>query len=151
MSKKKNFGKTYNQLKVGQKLRHWPRKTISDSEHSLFCLLTMNHHPIHIDKVFARNTQHKKILVNGTFVFSLVVGMTVKDISGMAIANLNYEKIDHHYPVYLNDTLSAFSIVQRKETASGNKKNAKVKVFTYAENQKGKKVLSFYRTFLIKK
>ena len=89
MIKQKNFGKTYNQLKVGQKLGHWPSKTISDSEHSLFCLLTMNHHPIHIDKVFAKNTKYKKILVNGTFVFSLVVGMTVKDISGKAIANLN--------------------------------------------------------------
>ena len=151
MIKQKNFGKTYNQLKVGQKLGHWPSKTISDSEHSLFCLLTMNHHPIHIDKVFAKNTKYKKILVNGTFVFSLVVGMTVKDISGKAIANLNYEKIDHHYPVYLGDTLSAYSIVQSKETARGNKKNAKIKVLTFAKNQRGKKVLSFYRTFLIKK
>ena len=112
---KNNFGRNYNQFKVGEKIIHWPRKTISNSEHSLFCLITMNHHPIHIDKIFAKKSKFKKRLVVGTYVFSLVVGMTVRDVSGKAIANLNYENVNHHNPVYIGDTISCYSIIEKKK------------------------------------
>tara|TARA_B100000287_G_C20239103_1_gene625352 strand:- start:19 stop:486 length:468 start_codon:yes stop_codon:yes gene_type:complete len=148
---KNNFGRSYNQFKVGEKITHWPRKTISDSEHSLFCLITMNHHPIHIDKIFAEKSKFKKRLVVGTYVFSLVVGMTVRDISGKAIANLNYEKVNHHNPVFIGDTISAYSIIEEKKVSKSNNKNAKIKIMTIAKNQKGKKVISFFRTILLKK
>ena len=148
---KNNFGKNFSQLKVGKEINHWPRKTISDSEHSLFCLITMNHHPIHIDKIFAKKSKFKKRLVVGTYVFSLVVGMTVRDISGKAIANLNYEKINHHAPVFIGDTINVSSKIISKETSKSNKLNAKIKIKTIAKNQKGNKVLSFFRTILIKK
>tara|TARA_B100000767_G_C19769557_1_gene539268 strand:+ start:3487 stop:3945 length:459 start_codon:yes stop_codon:yes gene_type:complete len=148
---KNNFGRSYNQFKIGEKISHWPRKTISDSEHSLFCLITMNHHPIHIDKIFAQKSKFKERLVVGTYVFSLVVGMTVRDISGKAIANLNYEKINHYFPVYIGDTISAYSTIEKKEISKSNNKNAKVKIMTLAKNQNGEKVISFHRTILIKK
>ena len=148
---KNNFGRSYNQFKVGEKIIHWPRKTISDSEHSLFCLITMNHHPIHIDKIFAKKSKFKKRLVVGTYVFSLVVGMTVRDLSGKAIANLNYENVNHHNPVYIGDTISSYSIIKKKEVSKSNNKNAKIKIMTIANNQKKQKVLSFQRTILIKK
>ena len=148
---KNNFGRSYNQFKVGEKITHWPRKTISDSEHSLFCLITMNHHPIHIDKIFAEKSKFKKRLVVGTYVFSLVVGMTVRDVSGKAIANLNYEKVNHHNPVYIGDTISAYSIIEEKKVSKSNNKNAKIKIMTIAKNQKGKKEISFFRTILLKK
>jgi acyl dehydratase len=148
---KNNFGRSYNQFKIGEKISHWPRKTISDSEHSLFCLITMNHHPIHIDKIFAQKSKFKERLVVGTYVFSLVVGMTVRDISGKAIANLNYEKINHYFPVYIGDTISAYSTIEKKEISRSNNKNAKVKIMTLAKNQNGEKVISFHRTILIKK
>ena len=148
---KNNFGRSYNQFKIGEKIKHWPRKTISDSEHSLFCLITMNHHPIHIDKIFAQKSNFKKRLVVGTYVFSLVVGMSVRDISGKAIANLNYEKVNHHAPVFIEDTISAYSTIEKKEISKSNNKIAKVKIKTEAKNQNGEKVISFHRTILIKK
>ena len=148
---KNNFGRNYNQFKIGEKIRHWPRKTISDSEHSLFCLITMNHHPIHIDKIFAEKSNFKKRLVVGTYVFSLVVGMSVRDISGKAIANLNYEKVNHHFPVNIGDTIGAYSIIENKEVSKSNNKIAKVKIKTEAKNQNGEKVISFKRTILIKR
>ena len=77
--------------------------------------------------------------------------MTVRDISGKAIANLNYEKINHYAPVYNGDTLSAYSTIVSKQASKSNKLNAKVKIMTTAQNQKKEKVLSFYRTILIKK
>jgi acyl dehydratase len=151
MKKKNNFGKSFNQFKVDDKIKHWPRKTISETEHSLFCMITMNHHPIHIDKLFAQSSKFKKRLVVGTYVFSLVVGMSVRDISGKAIANLNYENINHLAPVFLGDTITASSIILKKESSKSNSKNGKVKIFTSAKNQKNKEVLNFVRNILIKK
>ena len=77
--------------------------------------------------------------------------MTVRDISGKAIANLNYEKINHYFPVYIGDTISAYSTIEKKEISRSNNKNAKVKIMTLAKNQNGEKVISFHRTILIKK
>jgi len=148
---KNNFGRSFKEFKIDEKIIHWPRKTITESEQSLFCLLTMNHHPIHIDDIFAKKSKFKKRLVVGTYLFSLVVGLSVRDISGKAIANLNYEKINHHGPVFLGDTISAYSKIISKEVSRSNKKNAKIKVMTVTKNQKNEKVLSFYRTILIKK
>ena len=148
---KNNFGRSFKELKIDEKIINWPKKTITESDHNLFCLLTMNHHPIHIDKIFANKSKFKKRLVVGTYVFSLVVGMTVRDISGKAIANLNYEKINHFAPFFNGDTISAYSKIISKETSASNKRNAKIKIMTVAQNQKKEKVLSFYRTILIKK
>ena len=47
--------------------------------------MTMNHHPVHTNIDYAGKNQHGKILVVGTLVFSLAVGITVPDISGKAI------------------------------------------------------------------
>ena len=148
---KNNFGRSFKEFKIDEKIFHWPRKTITESDHNLFCLITMNHHPIHNDKIFANKSKFKKRLVVGTYVFSLVVGMTVRDISGKAIANLNYEKINHLAPVFNGDTISAYSKIISKETSASNKRNAKIKIMTVAQNQKKEKVLNFYRTILIKK
>jgi acyl dehydratase len=76
--------------------------------------------------------------------------MTVRDVSGKAIANLNYEKVNHHNPVYIGDTISSYSIIEKKEVSKSNNKNAKIKIMTIANNQNKQKVLSFQRTILIK-
>ena len=101
------FGRYFNEFKVGEIYKHSVTKTITESDNNLFCLLTMNHHPVHLDKEYAANKTHGEILVVGSYIFSLVVGMSVKDISGKAIANLNYDKIIHDKPVFIGDTLIA--------------------------------------------
>ena len=104
-----SFGSFFDEYQIGDTYRHWPGKTITESDNNLFTLLVMNHNPLHIDKEYAKNSQHGKILVVGTLVFSLVAGMSVSDISGKAIANLDYESILHHAPVFIGDTIHAES------------------------------------------
>ncbi len=82
------FGRFYEEFEPGQTMQHWPGRTITESANELFCMLTMNHHPLHIDAHYAAETQHAQRLVVGTLVFSIAVGMSVPDISGKAIANL---------------------------------------------------------------
>ena len=109
----------------------------------------MNHHPIHLDKFFSAKSLFKKQIVVGTYVFSVAVGMTVKDLSIKAIANLGYDEVQHLKPVFLGDTLYVTSkvISERKSKKSKNKKI--IGIETFAKNQKNVKVISFRRHILI--
>lgn len=142
------FGKFYEDFKVGDQFNHWPGKTVFESDNNLFSLLTMNHHPVHIDKEYAKKNKYKKNLVVGTYTFSLIVGLTVSDISGKAIANLNYENINHEGPVFIGDTLYAKSEIISKKLTS-KKKTGKVKIKTIGFNQNKKTILSYTREILV--
>ena len=122
---------------------------MTESDNNLFCLLTMNHHPVHSDVEFCREHPHGKILVVGTYVLSLVVGMTVPDISGAAIANLEYEKITHDGPVFVGDTLAARTTVLDVHPSRSKQDRGVLCVETTATNQNGAKVLTLRRKLLL--
>lgn len=143
------FGRYLEDFRVGDVYRHWPGKTITESDNNLFSLLTMNHHPLHLDARFASESQHGQRLVVGTLVFSLVVGLTVRDVSGRAIANLAYESIEHLGPVFLEDTVYAVSEVLAVRPSAGKPDRGVVTVETLGVNQRGEKVLRFRRKVLV--
>lgn len=145
------MGMYFEEFEVGQEIKHSLSKTIFESDNNFFSLLTMNHHPVHTNADYASHNQHGKILVVGTLVFSLAVGMTVPDISGKAIANLDYENIKHLSPVFIGDTLYVRTKVLEKRESSSKPDRGIVYVETIAENQNGQAVLSFRRHVLIKK
>ncbi|PLX87869.1 MAG: dehydratase [Desulfuromonas sp.] len=136
---------------VGQKFEHWPRKTVTESDNNLFCLLTMNHHPVHSDNEYASSKQHGKVLVVGTYVLSVVVGMTVPQISGKAIANLEYEKVTHNGPVFIGDTLRAETFVLDIVLSRSKPDRGIIYVETTAYNQRDEVVLTFRRRVLLPK
>jgi len=142
------YGNYYESFTKGEIIEHALSKTIFESDNNLFSLLTMNHHPVHLNLDYVKNHQHKQILVVGTLVFSLVVGMTVPDISGKAVANLEYEAIKHLAPVFINDTIYAKTTIIDKWHTS-NKTRGIVYVETIGYNQNGESVISFKRKVLI--
>jgi acyl dehydratase len=146
-----NFGRFFEEFEVGTIYKHWPGKTITESDNNFFTLLTMNHHPVHIDTEFCKSHQHGRILVVGTLVFSLVVGLSVRDISGKAIANLGYENIVHDGPVFIGDTLYAQTEVLDVRESKTKPDRGIIYVETIAFNQKKQKVLTFRRNLLVSK
>ena len=145
------LGLYYEDFVVGEEIRHSLSKTIFESDNNFFSLLTMNHHPVHTNLNYAVQNQHGKILVVGTLVFSLAVGITVPDISGKAIANLDYENIRHLSPVFLNDTIYVRTKILDKRESQSKPDRGIVYVESVAYNQNGKDVLSFRRHVLVKK
>ncbi|WP_347841425.1 MaoC family dehydratase [uncultured Draconibacterium sp.] len=145
------LGHYFEEFTVGETIYHALSKTIFESDNNLFSLVTMNHHPVHTNQDYAQKNQHGKILVVGTLVFSLVVGMTVPDISGKAIANLGYDKIDHLAPVYIGDTLYAKTSVLSKQESASKKDRGIIYVETTGYNQNKDEVIKFRRNVLIKK
>ena len=101
------YGRYLEEFEVGAIYKHWPAKTVTEADDHLFCLLTMNHHPLHINDVYAAQSQQGKNVVVGPYVYSLALGMSVSDISGKAIANLATEELSHPAPVFHGDTLFA--------------------------------------------
>jgi len=148
--KASNLGNYYEDFIVGETVEHSLSKTIFESDNNLFSLLTMNHHPVHLNLEHVSKHQHGQILVVGTLVFSLVVGMTVPDISGKAVANLEYESVKHLGPVFIGDTIYAKTEILDKWETSGKDRGV-VYVETIAYNQKRENVLSFRRKVLIPK
>lgn len=145
-----SMGNFYEDFEVGKEIMHTLSKTIFESDNNLFCLLTMNSHPVHTNEDYAKKQQHGKILVVGTLVFSLVVGLTVADISGTAIANLDYENIKHLAPTFLGDTIYARSIILDKRLSKRKPDRGIVYVETVGYNQKGEDIISFRRHVLVK-
>jgi len=145
------IGNYYEEFEVGVTIEHQLSKTIFESDNNLFSLLTMNFHPLHTNQDYAEKNQHGKILVVGALVFSLVVGFTVPDISGKAIANLGYENIEHLAPVFIGDTLYARTIIISKKESKTKIDRGIVYVETIGYNQDEVDVLRFRRKVLVKK
>lgn len=145
------LGMYFEEFEVGQEIQHSLSKTIFESDNNFFSLLTMNHHPVHTNLDYAQQNQHGQLLVVGTLVFSIVVGMTVPDISGKAIANLGYEEVKHLKPVFINDTIYARTRIISKRESQSKPDRGIVYVETVGYNQRGEDVISFRRNVLVKK
>ncbi len=145
------YGRYLEEFAVGQVLKHWPGRTITEADCTWFALLTMNQHPVHSDAHYAAtHTQHKQRLVLGPLVFSIGIGMTVADVSGKAIANLAIEKITHDAPTFIGDTIYAEStVLALRESSAGDR--GTVTVETRVTNQRGERVMTFRRTALVPK
>lgn len=144
------LGSYLEEFVVGDEIEHSLSKTIFESDNNFFSLLTMNHHPVHTNTDYAAKQQHGKIMVVGTLVFSIAVGMTVPDISGKAIANLGYTEIKHLSPVYVNDTIYASTKVLSVRPSKTKSDRGVVGVVTIVKNQDGLEVLEFKRNVLVK-
>jgi acyl dehydratase len=110
-----SYGLYFEELETGQTFRHWPGRTITEFDDTLFSLLSMNQHPVHIDEHFAAGKQHGQRLVEGPIVISLVIGMSQADIGGRALETLEYSDIRHAGPVFHGDTIYAESAVIEKQ------------------------------------
>ena len=108
------YGRYLEEFEVGAVYKHWPAKTVTEADDHLFCLITMNHHPLHINDVYAKSSQQGRNVVVGPLVYSLALGMSVSDVSGKAIANLATEELKHPAPVFHGDTLFVESEVLEK-------------------------------------
>jgi len=144
------FGRTFEEFVPGDVYRHWPGKTITEADDHLFCMITMNHHPLHSDSWFAEHesVQGRNVVV-GNLVYSLVLGMSVPDVSGAAIANLEVESLIHRAPTFHGDTIYAETKVIEAVASTSRNDRGVVTVETKAFNQRGEEVCFFRRKVMV--
>ena len=145
------FGRYFEEFEVGAVYKHWPGKTVTEYDDHLFCLITMNHHPLHLDAHYAVGTQQGRNVVVGNYVYSLLLGMSVADVSGKAIANLEVESLRHVAPVFHGDTIYGESrVLDTRESSSKNDRGV-VQVETIGYNQDGTVVCIYRRKVMVPK
>ncbi|MGH9040287.1 MAG: MaoC family dehydratase [Acidimicrobiia bacterium] len=146
------FGRHFEDFEVGDVYRHYPGKTITETDDHLFCMITMNHHPLHNDRWYAETqTQYGRNVVVGNLIYSLVLGMSVADVSGAAIANLEIESLVHKAPTFHGDTIYAETTVLDKKASQSKPDRGVVTVETRGFNQRGEEVVYFRRKVLVPK
>ena len=144
------FGRVFEEFEVGAVYRHWPGKTVTEYDNHLFCLLTMNHHPLHMDRHYAeQTTDFGRNVVVGNYVYSLLLGMSVPDVSGKAIANLEVESLRHVAPTFHGDTLYGETTVLDTVLSRSRPDRGIVQVETRGHNQDGTLVCTFRRKVMV--
>lgn len=146
-----SIGRYLEDFAVGDVYEHFPGRTITETDNIQFSLLTMNTHPMHCDSAFAARSEFGKPLVNSGLTLAIVLGMTVNDVSGKAIANLGWTDIKLTAPVFPGDTVYAESEVLDKRESQSRPTQGIVTVRTIGKKADGTPFMSFVRSVLIPK
>lgn len=145
-------GRFFDGWQLGDTLTHDIRRTVTETDNLLFSTMTHNPQPLHIDVEAAKASEFGQILVNGTFTFALMVGLTVGDTTlGTLVANLGYDRLIMPRPVFIGDTLYATSeVIALRESKS--RPDAGIVTFLHrAINQRDEVVCSCERSALIRR
>jgi acyl dehydratase len=114
-------GRFFEQFEVGMTLVHAARRTVTEADNVLFCSLTMNQQPLHLDEEFAKATTYGTRVVNSLFTLSLVAGLAVNDTTlGTTIANLGFESVRFPEAVRIGDTIRAETTVLAKRLSQSH-------------------------------
>ena len=148
---RESFGRHFDDFSVGDVYHHRPGRTINETDNTWFTLLTMNTHPLHFDAAYAAETEFGRPLVNSCLTLSMVVGMSVSDLSQKAVANLGWDKIKLTAPVFVGDTIYAESEVLAKRTSKSRPGQGIVTVLTRGRKADGTEFMRFERSFLVPK
>jgi acyl dehydratase len=140
-------GKWFDDLEPGSRFRHAAGRTITEADNVLFCALTMNTQPLHLNEDFAAKTQFGRRIVNGIFTMGLVVGLTVAELTeGTIVANISYDRVVHPAPVFHGDTIYVETEVIEKKPSSSKPDRGIVRLLHRGLNQDGKVVCEIERT-----
>lgn len=144
-------GRYYEDFAVGEIYKHPYGRTVTETDNVWLTNLTMNLNPMHFNEAYAKETEFGKRLVNGLVVIAISVGMSVIDVSMNATANLGYDSVRHHAPVFHGDTLFVESEVTDKRKSSSRDHVGIVTTELRAYNQNEDLVLSLERTPMVLK
>lgn len=149
-AREERFGRYFEEFEAGDVYKHWPGRTITQAEDHQFCMLTMAASPIHIDAHYAESEMDGgRNIVVGTFIYAVLLGMSVPDTSGKAIAALGTENLRHLAPLYHGDTLYGESTVMETRRSRSRPAAGVVTVETCGHKQDRTKVCEFRRSFLV--
>ena len=145
-------GRYFDDWSIGDRIEHEIRRTVTETDNLLFSTMTHNPQPLQLDIEAAKASEFGQILVNGTFTFALMVGLSVGETTlGTLVANLGYDKLVHPKPVFIGDTMRCETEVTELKP-SKSRPNAGIVTFTHRLiNQRDEVVCQCLRTALIER
>lgn len=145
-------GRLYEGFEIGEVLTHDLRRTVTETDNLMISALTHNPQPLHLDAEYAAGTEFGRIVVNGTFTFALMIGLSVGDTTlGTLVANLGYDEVVMPKPVFVGDTLRVETTVLEKRPSKSRPTQGLVVFEHRTYNQKDELVCRCKRTALLKR
>ncbi|PJK31729.1 MaoC family dehydratase [Minwuia thermotolerans] len=145
-------GLYYEQFEVGMEFNHPLTRTVTEYDNILFCAMTHNPQPLHLDEEFAKKTEFGQRLVNSLFTLGLVIGVTVADTTlGTTIANLGMTDVRFPNPVFHGDTIHVVTRVKSMRESRSRPEAGMVEFEHFGLNQRDEEVAYCVRTAFMRK
>ena len=111
------MGRSYEEFEVGQRFET-PRRTVIEADISWFAGLTDDFNPVHMDEVFAAQTDFKGRITHGPMIVGMAFGLASRadlmDGTVLALLEIGWKFVK---PVRPGDTISAvFTVLEKRET-----------------------------------
>ncbi len=145
-----NFGLLYGDFKEKCIIKHFPGRTITETDNMLISMLGMNVHPIHIDYEHSKGNEWGRPIVSSLVTVAIVGGLSLRGTSAQGLMNLGWKNIELPNPVFIGDTLYAQSKCINKRLSKSREHVGIVQMETIAKNQKNEVVIKWERTFMVR-
>lgn len=145
-------GLYYEEFEIGMEFNHSLTRTITEMDNVMFCAMTHNPQPLHLDEEFSKDTEFGQRIVNSLFTLGLVIGVTVGDTTlGTTIANLGMTDVRFAKPVFHGDTVRAVTKVKSMRESKSRPDAGMVVFEHFGFNQRDEEVAYCVRTAFMKK
>ena len=145
-------GLYYEEFNVGMEFNHPLTRTVTEMDNIMFCAMTHNPQPLHLDEEFAKTTFYGQRIVNSLFTLGLVVGVTVADTTlGTTLGNLGMTDIRFKNPVHHGDTIHVITRIKEMRQSKSRPDSGIVTFEHIGYNQRDEEIAYCIRTGLMKK
>jgi len=145
-------GLYYEEFKPGMEFQHALTRTVTEMDNILFCAMTHNPQPLHLDEEFSKKTQYGQRIVNSLFTLGLVIGVTVAETTlGTTLGNLGMTDIRFKNPVFHGDTIRVVTRIKEVRESKSRPNEGIVTFEHIGYNQRGEEVCYVVRTGLMRK
>ncbi|MCR9213201.1 MAG: MaoC family dehydratase [Proteobacteria bacterium] len=145
-------GLYYDEFEVGMEFNHSLTRTITEMDNIMFCAMTHNPQPLHLDEEFSKGTMYGQRIVNSLFTLGLVIGVTVAETTlGTTLGNLGMTDIRFKNPVFHGDTIRVVTRIKEMRESKSRPDTGLVVFEHIGINQRDEEVAYVVRTGLMKK
>ena len=145
-------GLYFEEFEIGMEFNHPLTRTVTEMDNILFCAMTHNPQPLHLDEEFSKGTMYGQRLVNSMFTLGLVIGVTVGDTTlGTTLGNLGLTDVRFVNPVFHGDTIRAVTKITDKRESKSRPTTGIVTFEHFGFNQRDEEVAFCVRTGLMMK
>jgi acyl dehydratase len=116
------MGRIYEEFEVGQRFET-PCRTVIEADISSFAGLTADFNPLHMDELFAAQSDFKGRITHGPMIVGMAFGLAsradVMDGTVLALLEIGWKFVK---PVRPGDTISAlFTVIEKRPTRSSER------------------------------
>ena len=145
-------GLYYEEFEVGMEFNHALRRTVTEMDNVMFCAMTHNPQPLHLDEEFSKQTEYGQRIVNSLFTLGLVIGVTVAETTlGTTLGNLGMTDIRFVKPVFHGDTIHVVTRIKGMRESKSRPTAGLIVFEHFGFNQRDEEICYCVRTGLMRK